>query len=114
MIASLHERGYHGVRKEEMAAEGEVRASHEEVEGFVTKLRDFHGSLDESEQAMLGAILGSAQGADTTAYGFRNAYADWGREGDQEQDRQQGWNDLVGWIEEQGEEDTQGFLYRFR
>jgi hypothetical protein len=34
-------------------AEQEIRASHEEVEGFVEKLRDFHLSLGESEQAML-------------------------------------------------------------
>jgi hypothetical protein len=38
-----------------------VRASHEEVEGFVEKLKEFHGSPNESEQAMLGTILQSAQ-----------------------------------------------------
>ncbi len=25
-----------------------------------------------------------------------------------------GWNDLIGWIEEQGEEDTQGFAVKCR
>jgi hypothetical protein len=33
------------------------------------KLRDFHGSLNE--QAMLGTILGGAQGQDTGGYYFR-------------------------------------------
>jgi len=36
-----------------MADQNDVRATHEEVEGFVGKLREFHGSLSESEQAML-------------------------------------------------------------
>jgi hypothetical protein len=37
-----------------MAAERETRATHQEVEGFVKKLRDFHDSLSDSEQAMHG------------------------------------------------------------
>ena len=81
-----------------MAEGQEIRVSHEEVEAFVGKLRDFHGSLDESEQAMLGMILGSAQGGDTGGYIIA-------RRGDEA-----AWNDLIGWIEEQGEEDTQGFI----
>ena len=100
-------------------AEQEIRATHEEVEGFVAKLRDFHSSLDPAGQAMLGTILASAQqGADATAYGRAlPPYAGSGPEGDQEQDQQQQqqqqvWNDLVGWIESQGGEDTQGFGVR--
>jgi hypothetical protein len=79
-----------------MTEEQEVRASREEVEGFVSKLSNFRDSLGESEQAMLDTILDSAQG-ESGGYGRR------GR-GDEA-----GLNDLVGWIEEQGEEDTQGF-----
>jgi hypothetical protein len=84
-----------------MAEGQEVRASHEEVEAFVGKLRDFYGSLNESEQAMLGMILGSAQGGDTGGY-IRPRRT--------EQESSSTWNDLIGWIEEQGEEDTQGFI----
>ena len=87
-----------------MAAEVEVRASHEEVEGFVVKLRDFHGSLDESGQAMLVTILEGAQGGETG--GYRKKFH---RSGE---DQPEAWQDLVGWIEEQGEEDTQGFAFR--
>ena len=82
----------------------DIRANHEEVEGFVMKLREFHGSLDESGQAMLGTILASAQG-ETGGYALRRRSG----EGSEES-----WNDLVGWIEEQGEEDTQGFMIKFR
>jgi hypothetical protein len=49
---------------------------------------------------MLGMILGSAQGGDTGAY-IRPKRT--------EQESSAAWNDLIGWIEEQGEEDTQGF-----
>ena len=87
-----------------MAEGNEVRASHQEVEGFVMKLREFHGSLDESGQAMLGTILASAQG-ETGGYGYRKRSGE-GSEGS--------WNDLVGWIEEQGDEDTQGFMIKYR
>jgi hypothetical protein len=80
-----------------MTEEQEVRASHEEVADFVAKLSDFRGSLGESEQAMLDTILDSAQGE-------TGGYRRW-RSGDEAS-----WNDLVGWIEEQGEEETQGFL----
>jgi len=100
-----------------MTEGNEVRASHEEVEGFVTKLRDFHGSLDESEQAMLVTILEEAQGGDTGGYGFRfRRYGDPDEQEGSDTAREggRGWNDLVGWIEEQGDEDTQGFALRFR
>ena len=108
MIALLLECRYDGVRKKkvakgreevsrDMTEEQEVRASREEVEGFVSKLKDFHGSLSESEQAMLDTILDSAQGE---TGGFRHGR----KRGDQAS-----WNDMVGWIEEQGEEETQGF-----
>ncbi len=85
-------------------AEQEVRASHEEVEGFVSKLKDFYGSLSESEQAMMDSVLDSAQGGETGGYRKRR------RSGEADA----GWNDLIGWIEEQGEEDTQGFIKRRR
>jgi hypothetical protein len=85
-------------------AEQEIRATHEEVEGFVGKLRDFHGSLGESEQAMLETIVQSAQSQDTGAYGLRVKFSSQGG----------GWEDLVGWMESQGEEDTQGFIIRFK
>ena len=81
-----------------MTEEQEVRASREEVEGFVSKLKNFHDSLSESEQAMLDTILDSAQG-ETGGYTRRR--------GDEAS-----WNDMVGWIEEQGEGETQGFLKR--
>ena len=80
-----------------MTEEQEIRATHEEVEQFVAKLRNFHGSLSESEQAMLDTVLDSAQGE---TGGFRTRR----RSGDEAS-----WNDLVGWIEDQGDEDTQGF-----
>jgi hypothetical protein len=79
-------------------AEQEARASREEVEGFVSKLKDFRDSLGESEQAMLDTVLASAQG-ETGGYSRR-------------EHPEEGYNDLVGWIEEQGDDDTQGFLRR--
>jgi hypothetical protein len=82
-----------------MSEEQEIRTTHEEVEGFVEKLRDFHGSLSESEQAMLGTIVQSAQGEETGGYALRVRWD---------------WNDLAGWIENQGEEDTQGFVVRYK
>ena len=99
-----------------MTEEREIRASHEEVEGFVGKLREFHNSLSESEQAMLMSVLEGAQSGDTGAYGFRpRRYGD-PEEGGSEQSGSapEGWNDLIGWIEEQGEEDTQGVRKHFR
>ena len=87
-------------------ADQEIRATHQEVEGFVAKLKDFHNSLGESEQAMLVTILESAQGAETGAYGWR-VPADSGG-------GPKPWEDLTGWIEEQGDEDTQGFAIRWK
>ncbi len=97
-----------------MAEQNEVRASHEEVEGFVAKLRDFHRSLSESEQAMLATILEGAQAGETG--GYRKRFHRYGEpeEGSTESESSSGWNDLIGWIEEQGEEDTQGFLAKIR
>ena len=94
-------------------AEQEIRATHEEVEGFVAKLRDFHRSLSESEQAMLVSILEGAQAKDTGGYLIRwkGRYEE-PEEGSTESESSSGWNDLIGWIEDQGEEDTQGFAIR--
>jgi hypothetical protein len=80
----------------------ETTASHDEVEAFVDKLREFHSSLDESGQEMLGTILDSAQGGETA--GYRKT-----RPRHPGEDTNQAWDELVGWIEEQGEDDTQGF-----
>ena len=80
-------------------ADQQIRATHQEVEGFVEKLRDFHSSLGESEQAMLESVLESAQSQDTGAYSLRVRFSSQGG----------GWEDLVGWIEQGSDEDTQGF-----
>jgi hypothetical protein len=85
-------------RREAMTEEREIRATHEEVESFVGKLKEFHSSLDEGEQAMMDTILDSAQG-ETGGYARRR--------GDEAS-----WNDLIGWVEEQDEEDTQGFRHK--
>ncbi len=74
-------------------AEQETQASREEVEQFVGKLRDFHSSLSESEQAMLDTILAQAQG-ETGGYRVRHERPE------------EAWNDLVGHLVD---EDTQGF-----
>ncbi len=93
-----------------MAENQEIGANREEVDAFVGKLRGFHEELDPAGRAMLGTILEAAQGGETGGYRYR-----WGRyggpeEGSSEQESSSsGWNDLVGWIEEQGEDDTQGF-----
>ena len=52
----------------------------------------------------MDTILDSAQGGETGGYGRRFL-----RSGE---DQPEAWQDLIGWIEEQGEEDTQGFMYR--
>lgn len=93
-----------------------MRASHEEVEQFVGKLSGFYGGLQTSaERAMLESILESAQAGETGGYGLRSGrrYED-PTEGGSGSESSSGWNDLVGWIEEQGEDDTQGFLIRVR
>lgn len=83
-------------------ADQEIRATHQEVEQFVSKLRDFHGSLGESEQAMLETVLEGTQGGETGGYGVRRTFSSQGG----------GWEDLVGWMESQGEGETQGFAVR--
>ena len=46
-----------------MGAEREIRATHEEVVGFVQKLRDIHASLGDSEiRTMLEGVLGTTRG----------------------------------------------------
>ena len=92
----------------------EIRASHEEVEGFVMKLREFHGSLGEGERAMLGTILEGAQQGETGGYGFKKGRYEDPTGGEAGTESSSGWNDLIGWIEEQGEDDTQGFIIRRR
>ena len=82
----------------------EVRATHQEVEEFVSKLRGLNDSLDPAGQAMLGTILDDAVAAESGGYAIRVRFADQGG--------QKPWEDLVGWIEDQGEEDTQGFGIR--
>jgi hypothetical protein len=82
-------------------AEQEIRATHEEVVGFVHKLRDFHSSLSDSEQAMLESVLDTTRG-EVGGYGMYK------RSGITEES----WDDLVGWLEDQGGEYTQGFRWR--
>ncbi len=93
-------------RKRTMAESGEERASHEEVEAFVGKLREFHGSLSENEQGMMDEVLDSAQGGETAGYRRRQPRSGEGSE--------ESWNDLVGWIEDQGDDDTQGFRIKIK
>jgi hypothetical protein len=95
-------------------AEQEIRATHEEVEGFVNKLREFHGSLSESEQAMLVSILEGARSGETGGYLIRisGRYGEPGEGSTEQEQSSPGWNDLIGWIEEQSDEDTQGFCIK--
>ena len=83
-----------------MAPEQEMRATHEEVVGFVRKLMDFHASLGDSEQAMLESILDTTRG-EVGDYGMYK------RSGGSEEN----WDDLVGWLEDQGGEYTEGFRW---
>jgi hypothetical protein len=83
-----------------MAADQETRATHEEVETFVQKLKNFHGSLGDSEQAMLESILDTTRG-EVGGYGMYQ------RSGISEES----WDDLVGWLEDQGGEYTEGFRW---
>lgn len=82
-----------------MAVQG-IEAPHEEVVGFVQKLRDLHSSLDDSEQAMMESMLDTTRG-EVGGYGMYK------RSGITEET----WNDLVGWLEDQGGEYTQGFRW---
>jgi hypothetical protein len=95
-------------------SEQEIRANHQEVEGFVQKLRAFHSSLEESERTMLETVLQSAQSGDTGGYGMRRTRYGDPDESSSGSESSSGWNDLVGWIEGQGDEDTQGFAFRSR
>ncbi len=79
------------------------------------KLRGFHDALDPAGQAMLGTILDGAITGETG--GYRKSFRRYGDPEEGEAGQQQsssGWNDLIGWIEEQGEEDTQGVRKHFR
>jgi hypothetical protein len=95
-----------------MTEEQEIRASHEEVEALVGKLKEFHSTLDEGGQAMLETILQEAQIGDTGGYGLRRGRYGDPDEGSSGSESSSGWNDLIGWIEDQGEEATQGFGFR--
>jgi len=93
----------------------EVLASHAEVEAFVGKLRDFHGSLGESERAMLGTILEGSMAGERGGYLFRvriGRCEDATEESTGSGSRAEGWNDPIGRIEEQGEGDTLGFAVK--
>ena len=98
----------------------EIRASHQEVEAFVGELRGFYGGLKPVEQHMLATILEGAQAGETAGYAYKRIFrygepAEQGHEErshDAQREGGQGWNELVGWIEEQGDEDTQGFAAR--
>jgi hypothetical protein len=57
----------------------------------------------------MGTTLESAQGGETGGYALRVKRYGTPDEGSSSESSSN-WNDLVGWIEEQGEEDTQGFL----
>jgi hypothetical protein len=83
-----------------MTEEQVIRATHEDVEAFVDKLKEFHSSLDDSGQAMLVTILQEAQIGDTGGYGMRKARYGDPDEGSSGSESSSGWNDLVGWIEE--------------
>jgi hypothetical protein len=83
--------------------EGQRRANREELEGFARRLREFHASLEEPEREMLEVILEGAQAGGTA--GYRRVPRRYGEGGE-------GWEELVGWLREQGEEDTQGFRRR--
>ena len=87
-------------RKDTGMAEQAIEATHEDVVGFVRKLRDFHSSLGDSEQAMMESILDTTRG-EVGGYGMYK------RSGITEET----WDDLVGWLEDQGGEYTQGFRW---
>jgi hypothetical protein len=70
-----------------MAEQG-ISVTREEVVGFVTKLRDFHSSLSDSEQAILERVLDTTRG-EVGGYGMYE------RSGVTEET----WDDLVGCLE---------------
>ena len=85
-----------------MTEGNEVRASKQEVEGFVGKLKEFHRSLAEPEQAMLEAVLDGAVAGDTGGYAAKVRFAEQGG----------GWEELVGFLAEG--DDAQGFTWKYR
>jgi len=95
-----------------MTEGNEVRASHDEVEAFVGKLQGFYAELDESGQAMLGTILEGAQQGETGGFIYRKGRYEDPTEESSSTESSSGWHDLIGWIEDQGDEDTQGFGIR--
>ncbi len=97
-----------------MSEEREIRASREDVERFVGELKGFYGTLGPTEQHMMAVILEGAQAKDTGGYGWNIRRYGEPDEGSSSESQAEGWNDLIGWIEEQGEEDTQGFGIRYR
>ena len=71
-----------------MSEEREVRATHEEVEQFVSKLRGLNDSLDPAGQAMLGTVLDGAVAAESGGYAVKARFA--------AQGGAKPWEDLVG------------------
>ncbi|MBA3617568.1 MAG: hypothetical protein H0W52_15855 [Rubrobacteraceae bacterium] len=55
---------------------------------------------------MMDEVLDSAQGGETAGYRRRQPRSGEGSE--------ESWNDLVGWIEDQGDDDTQGFRIKIK
>ena len=88
----------------DMAAEQEIRASKEEVEGFVAKLKEFYGSLNEAEQTMLVAILDGAQrGGDFGDYIWTDRYSG---------SMAEGWSDTVAYFLE--DDESAGFSVKIK
>lgn len=61
------------------------------MEQFVGKLRGFHGSLGESEQAMLATVLEGAQQGDTGGYAVRKSRYGTPDEGSSSESQVEGW-----------------------
>ena len=80
-----------------MGEQNEIRASRDEVEEFVGKLRGFHDSIGQHEQAMLETILESALGETGGYLGSRFA-------------SDEAWNELVGLLVD---DDAQGFTFYY-
>jgi hypothetical protein len=83
-----------------MAAEQEIRASKEEVEDFVAKLKEFHGTLNEVEQAMLETILEGARLGDD--FGDHIWFHHYGG------DTGHGWSGIVEYLLE--DDESEGFF----
>lgn len=76
----------------------------EEIEGFVAKLKEFHGSLKETEQAMLATILEGAQLGDD--FKDRISLHHYG------ESTGQGWNGIVEYLLE--DDESEGFSIEIR